>query len=501
MTDGDTSAKLFMNKHQTTMKTVSFCTICALLIGAVHGLWGADSELKIVRDVSPLERDSAFTPHSYATMLKQATPAVVSVHTAKIVKVVQSRGYSPQEDFLRRFFGLPTPHHQPQQAQPQVEERKLPQGIGSGVIISKDGYIVTNNHVVSDERGEDADEVLVMLNDGRELHADIVGRDVSTDVALLKVDADDLPVLQIADSDLIEVGDIVFAIGNPMQVGVTVTQGIVSATGRSIGIYGERGYENFIQTDASINPGNSGGALIDTKGRLIGINSAIISRTGGNIGIGFAIPSNLALNIARQLNKFGEVRRGFMGVNISDLTPDMAEAFGVDHKQGVVVDKVEPDFPAAKAGVKRGDVIIAIDGKPVKSANELRVRVGQTPPGTVLNLAVIREGIEQQFEVEVSDVGAASLLGDSLFAGVQVSPLAKEERDAFSIPENISGLVITAVDPTSPFSRYFREGMVIMEINDRKVSDLNNARGLLSQGVNKLYVYDRGRLSYLAVRQ
>ena len=482
------------------MKFLSSLSFLAIITLVLQSPLHSRSEFSPVIDTKTLERDSQFTPHSYATILKEAKSAVVSVHTANIIKVVQSQGLSPQEEMLRRFFGYPVPPNRGQ-VEPKVEERRLPQGIGSGVIISADGYIITNNHVVSSGNGEDADEILVRLNDGRDLQAEIIGRDVRTDVALLKVEATNLPAMPVADSDTIEVGDIVFAIGNPMEVGLTVTQGIVSATGRSIGIYGAEGYENFIQTDASINPGNSGGALVDTLGRLIGINSAILSRTGGNIGIGFAIPSNLAINISRQLDRFGEVKRSLIGVNISTLTRDMAEAFGIDEKFGVVIDKVEEGYPAEKAGIKRGDVVIAIDSKPVRTANALRIKVGQTPPGTDLTFTVFRDGERKNIVLKTEDQTQLTLFGGELFEGVQVTPLTQEDRELYTIPEKVTGLVVVTVDPISGFARYFRPGMVIIEINDQNVDSIENARKLLSKSVNKLYVYDRGRVSYIAVRK
>lgn len=450
----------------------------------------------------PLKRQGDVLPLSYAPILKEAKSAVVAVYTAKIVRVVQRSGgpRSLEEEFLRRFFGLPTP---PQRTprEDDIQERKLPEGIGSGVIVSSDGYILTNNHVVTDERGEDADEILVQLVDGRELAAKIVGRDPRSDIAVLKVDTEDLPTVPIADSDNLAVGDIVFAIGNPLGVGLTVTQGIVSALGRAIGIYGREGYENFIQTDASINPGNSGGGLIDAQGRLVGINSAILSRTGNSIGIGFAIPSNLAVNIARSLINLGEVRRGFLGVNISDLTPDIAEAFKLENTDGVLIDRVEKDYPAYKAGIQRGDIIVAIDGRPIRNANELRLRVSQTPPGRKIEITFIRNGLRQNVTTTVVDPkGSLSALGNELFEGVAVALLSEELRDRYGISDKVEGLAITRVEPASPLRRLLREGMVIIEINDHRATSTQEAREALRRGANKLYIYERGRLGYLAIR-
>ncbi len=471
----------------------------ALLIASSLSLpSSAKIELNLRLDSNPIDRDQSFLPHSYATMLSSATPSVVSVYTARVVKVANSRGYSPEEELLRRFFGVPIPR---QNRDIEPEERKIPQGVGSGVIISKDGYIVTNNHVVSDERGEDADEVLVGLTDGRELEASIVGRDPLTDVAILKVNAENLPFIKIADSDTIAVGDVVFAIGNPMGVGLTVTQGIISAKNRSIGIYGDNGYESFIQTDASINPGNSGGALIDSKGRLIGVNSAILSRSGGNIGIGFAIPSNLAVNISTQLVSTGEVRRGFLGVSISDLSQDMAEAFGLEGTKGVLINDVEKMSAAAEGGLERGDVVVSIDGKAVETANEFRIRVGHTTPGSEIGIEVIRDGKRKKLNLVVGQSsGRFAMDANEILEGIEVTPVDEEQANQYRIPRGISGLVITSVDPESPYVRSFRVGMVILEINDERPESIQSARELIKPGVNKLYLFDRGRTVYFAIR-
>lgn len=481
------------------MKTTSI-TLAGLILLSLFllDLPQSKASIDLQIDDTSIERDQEFTPHSYASILETATPAVVAVHTARIVRVSRSRGMSQEEEWLRRFFGLPAPDYD-QNAQP--EERKIPQGIGSGVLISNNGYIITNNHVVQNERGEDADEVLVRLNDGRELEAEIIGRDPLTDIAIIKIEAEGLPAIPIADSDNIEVGDVVFAIGNPMEVGLTVTQGIVSATDRRIGIYGEEGYESFIQTDASINLGNSGGALIDSRGRLIGVNSAIISRTGGSIGIGFAIPSNLATSIAKQLVETGEVRRGFLGVSISDLTPDMAEAFDIDQSKGVLINDVEEDSAADQGGLKRGDVIISLNGKPVETSNEFRIRIGHTMPGTPIEMEVLRDRTKKSLDMVVGSAsGRFAVSANELIEGVEVSQINDEQAKEYRIPLTIQGILITSVDGDSPYYRNLREGMVIMEINDNEVTTVREARDQLKQGANKFYIFNRGRTGYLAIR-
>lgn len=473
----------------------------AIALAATSGITSSCADpLQLEVDSQPIDRSDNFMPHSYANMLQAATPSVVAVHTARIVKVARSgRGSSPEEELLRRFFGIPSPRYEQQPSEP--EERRMPQGIGSGVIVSKDGYIITNSHVVTGERDDVADEILVQLSDGTELEAKVIGTDPLTDIAILKVEAEDLPAIRIADSDNIAVGDVVFAIGNPMGVGLTVTQGIVSATNRSIGIYGERGYESFIQTDASINPGNSGGALIDSQGRLVGINSAIISRSGGNIGIGFAIPANLAINISHQLADSGEVRRGFLGVSIADVTPDIAEAFGMKKTKGVLINDVEEGSAADKGSIERGDIIVAVDGKPVESANQFRIRIGNTIPETEIKIDVLRDGKPKTLDITVGSASGRFAMGaNELVEGVEVAVIDKDIAEKYRIPKNVDGLAIVSVSPESPYARVLGEGTVIIEINDQKVDTVADARELLRSGVNKLFVYSRGRTGYLALR-
>ena len=304
--------------------------------------------------------------------LKRVTPAVVNVATRGTVTQQNPLANDP---FFRRFFDIPN----------GPVEREV-QAAGSGVIVdAKNGYIVTNAHVI-----ENAKEITVQLLDNRSLTAKVIGTDTGSDIAVLQVQAGNLTEIPIADSDLLEVGDFVVAIGNPFGLGHTVTSGIISALGRS-GINPE-GYEDFVQTDASINPGNSGGALVNLGGQLVGINSAILSRTGGNIGIGFAIPSNMMRNVMQQLIKYGEVRRGVLGVNIQTLTPDIAESMGLGNTQGALVSQVVDGSAAEKAGIKAGDVITAVNGKPVKDAAALRNSIGLLHIGDKVDISLLRDG-------------------------------------------------------------------------------------------------------------
>lgn len=324
---------------------------------------------------------------SLAPMLEKVLPAVVSVRVEGTQ--VQRQPQLPEQ--FKFFFGpnMPTPK----------ESTRPFEGLGSGVIIdAAKGYILTNNHVINN-----ADKISVQLNDGREYDAKLIGRDEQSDIALLQVsDVKNLTAVKIADSDKLRVGDFAVAVGNPFGLGQTATSGIISALGRS-GLSLE-GLENFIQTDASINRGNSGGALVNLNGELIGINTAILAPGGGNIGIGFAIPSNMAQNLSKQLIEFGEVKRGLLGIKGSEMTADMAKAFNTDAQRGAFISEVMPKSAAAKAGIKAGDILVSLDGKPISSFAELRAKVGTTAPGTTVKIGLLREG--KPMEVAVTWITA-----------------------------------------------------------------------------------------------
>jgi serine protease Do len=375
---------------------------------------------------------------------------------------------------MRRFFG---------------DEGRMPrrnfnvprqQGIGSGVIATKDGYILTNNHVV-----DGADEVKVALQDGREFNAKVIGRDPKSDVAVIKIDAKDLPAITMADSDKVEVGDVVLAVGNPFGIGQTVTTGIVSATGRA----GATGldYEDFIQTDAAINPGNSGGALVDAEGRLIGINTAILSRSGGNQGIGFAIPANLARDVMESLVKDGHVTRGYLGVMIQDVTPALASQFKLKQNNGALVGDVTPRSPAEKAGIKSGDIITEFNGKKVTDSRHLKLEVARTHPGDSVQVKVLRDGSAKTMEIAVKELPGTEQLAkndrqngsddNGTLNGVTVSDLDGTARQQFDIPGNLrGGVVITEVQPDSGAAEAgLKPGDVILEINRHPVKSAEEA--------------------------
>ena len=438
---------------------------------------------------------------SYADVLEQATPSVVAVYTSRIVSARQSQTLME----IYRQFGRSVPPAIPEKG--SSRERKERLGVGSGVIISEDGYIVTNYHVVQGMRGREVDEILVRLNDGTEYEATLIGSDLKTDVAVLKVEvAAALPVVTLADSDLLRVGDIVFAIGNPRDLGLTATQGIVSALERNRGgeILGAGSYENFIQTDAAINLGNSGGALVDACGRLVGINTAIVSNSGGSIGLGFAIPVNMVLNVASNLIKSGEVPRGMLGLFPDDLTRDMADAFGLESTRGALVNQVQEDSPASRGGIWHGDIILKIDEKEIDSAAELRLVVSQVLPGTKVAVTLIRQG-----ETMVLPITLGSLTGEvsgissnsSPLEGVILRPLEDELREGYSIPEDVDGVLVMKVEDDSPFVDKLEPLTVIIETNGNAVESIDGIEeNLVIGGQNRLYVWAGGKKRFVVLK-
>jgi serine protease Do/serine protease DegQ len=338
----------------------------------------------------------------------------------------------------------------------------------------------------------------VLLPDEREFKAKLIGADPKTDVAVIKIEAENLPTVTLADSDKIRVGDIVFAVGNPLGVGQTVTMGIVSAKGRNkLGLLENvQGYEDFIQTDAAINMGNSGGALIDARGRLVGINSAIVSTTRGNIGIGFAIPVNLAASIMHSLIETGTVARGYLGVITESVTPEIAESMGLaKDTKGVAVADVTPDSPADKAKLKRADVILAVNGRAIASLEDLRLIIAQSVPGSEVKLSILRDGKPQTISVTL---GTLTEKPNELLAGVDAAKLTDDLRRRLNVDSRVTGLVITDVDEKSPYADRLAPNVVIVEINRIPVSDVAEAKALLRPGErNLLLIYFRGGFRYV----
>jgi serine protease Do len=427
--------------------------------------------LNLKVDSGPVNR-SAVQTNSFAPVVDKVTPSVVMIS-------VTGRGDEQQLsdlDQLRRFFG-DGPLGGP--SSPFGGRPPRQRGLGSGVIVSPDGYILTNNHVV-----DHADTIDVSLTDGRKFSGKVVGTDPPTDVALVKIEANDLPALTMADSDQVKVGDVVLAIGNPFGIGQTVTSGIVSAKNR--GGVGE-GYEDFIQTDAAINPGNSGGALVDSEGRLIGVNTAILSRTGGNQGIGFAVPSNLARWVMSSLATDGKVERGFLGVTIQDLTPELAQALRLSRNSGALVADVQPNSPAGKAGFQSGDVILQFNGKPVENASELRFRVAETRPGSAVPVEVDRNGqtntlnvtLQEQPSRQLTSARPSGEQNSDALSGVGVADLDSQVRAQLKVPASLHGAVITEVDQNSAaYDAGLRPGDVILEINRKPVKNAEDAVSL-----------------------
>ncbi|GHE22515.1 2-alkenal reductase [Halomonas urumqiensis] len=334
-----------------------------------------------IREAAPLSRDQG--PVSYATAVERAAPAVVNIYSSRVVEREQHPLMS--DPFFRQFYGDDMPARQ-----------RMLSSLGSGVIISEDGYVLTNHHVIGG-----ADQIQVALRDGRETLAEVIGTDPESDLAVLRIDLDDLPVIELADSTEVAVGDVSLAIGNPFGVGQTVTMGIISATGRSH--LGLNAYEDFIQTDAAINPGNSGGALVNPEGAMIGINTAIFSRSGGSQGIGFAIPANLARNILEELVTQGRVIRGWLGVEAQEMNQELAASFGLNTPRGVVIAGVVADGPAHEAGLRPGDVLLRIDGQPIIDARQTMSDIADIPPGDTLPLTVVRGGETLELSIEVGE--------------------------------------------------------------------------------------------------
>ena len=422
------------------MKYTAFLLLISLF-AAISLFADKNPPLNVKVDAQSIATSEDMPLVSYAGVLGQATPSVVAVYTSRIVSARQSLTLP---EFYRQF-GRPIPRMMPEEG--SNRERKERLGVGSGVIISADGYIVTNYHVVQGMRGREVDEILVRLNDGTEYVATLIGSDSKTDVAILKIEADaSLPAVTLADSDLLRVGDIVFAIGNPRDLGLTATQGIVSALERNRGgqILGAGSYENFIQTDAAINLGNSGGALVDAWGRLVGINTAIVSSSGGSIGLGFAIPVNMVLNVASNLIKSGEVPRGMLGLFPDDLNREMADAFGLESTRGALVNQVQEDSPASRGGIRHGDIILKIDEREIDSAAELRLVVSQVLPGTKVAVTLIRQGKTMVLPITLGSltgkVGAINT-DSSALKGVILRPLDDDLRDAYSIPRDLDGVL------------------------------------------------------------
>ncbi len=511
-----------MRKYVRSLKAQCAAAVLAgaLLIGGGAALFEQDVHAKeksnkpvpahVTVDNAPVQRERQMVT-SFSTVVRKVSPSVVKVYsTFKGKEMGDAPNPFSDDPIFRRFFG---DQFGPENGGRGGRMKKMPapkqQGVGSGVIVSKDGYILTNNHVV-----DNAEEVKVQIGDnGEEITAKVVGTDPKSDIAVLKIDAKDksFPALTVADSDKIEVGDVVLAVGNPFGIGQTVTMGIVSATGRAtLGLE----YEDFIQTDAAINMGNSGGALVDAEGRLVGINTAILSRTGGNQGIGFAVPANLARYVMESIIENGHVIRGFMGVNIQNVDSSLAEKFDVKEHTGALVANVTAESPADKAGIKDGDVILEFDGKPVVDSRHLKLQVAQTAPGKEVPVKISRSGKEKELSVTLKEFPQDKELakndrGDHSSGdptdGITVDELNAAARQQFNIPKNVVGALITDVDPDSAGAAAgLRAGDVILEINRKPVKSSEDAVSMtenIKDDSVLLRVWSRGAARYVVLKK
>ena len=437
--------------------------------------------------------------NSFATVVKQVLPTVVNISSSKVVKTPAAFPDQGQMDpFFRQFFGDDFGGHF------NIPREQREKSLGSGVIVSPEGYILTNNHVV-----EGATDVRVTLADKREFKAHVIGADPKTDIAVIRIDASHLPSIVIGDSSKVQVGDYALAVGNPFGVGETVTMGIVSAKGRTnLGI---EDYEDFIQTDAPINPGNSGGALVNDRGELVGINTAIISHgSGGNQGIGFAVPVNLARNVMDQIIRNGSVTRAYLGIVPQDVTPAIAKAFGAQQGRGALVGDVSPNSPAERGGLQKGDIILDLNGQPVADSNQLRMSISMMQPDSTVRLKVLRSGAERELAVKLGEMPGQEARNskqnnggtESALEGVSVDDLDAQTARQLNLPANSAGVVVTDIQPSSPAADSgLRPGDVIQEVNRHPVKNTSDfERAVRSSKDETLLLVNRhGNTLFVAV--
>ena len=436
---------------------------------------------------------------SFAEVITRVAPAVVTIQSRIRERAPQQFPFM-NDPFFRQFFG--------ERGQPQMPEQRMT-SLGSGVIVTHDGYILTNHHVI-----DGAEKITVTLSDGRSFEPKVIGSDAPSDLALLKIDATNLPLMVLGDSDHVQVGDVVLAIGNPLNVGQTVTMGIISAKGRQTGL-SNGSFEDFLQTDAPINRGNSGGALISTNGELVGINSQILSSTGGSIGIGFAIPSNMARNVMDQLVKTGKVRRGQLGIVVQKVSPDIATSIGLKATNGVIVSQVQRNSAAERAGIKQGDVITALNGQAVNEPNVLRNHIAETPPGSSVALDIIRNGQQQTVNAVLGEFTAPATesskennsanpsSAETGKLGVSVTPFTADMAGQLGVDKATQGVVVGQVDPNGPAAEAgIQQGDIIQQVNQQTVRSALDVRTALQRSGTRpalLLVNHRGTTLFVTV--
>ena len=452
---------------------------------------------KIIQDKTVTQKSADFLDTlnaSLADVAETVKPSIVNISTTKTISAKDHPlGNFMDDPFFKKFFG--------DKLHPHGEKKEYKSSaLGSGVIVTSNGYILTNNHVV-----QDVDEIKVFLHDRKELPGKVIGNDPKSDLAVIKVDAKDLPAITMGSSEKMKVGELVIAIGNPFSLGHTITMGIVSAVGRSnVGI---AEYENFIQTDAAINPGNSGGALVNVHGELIGINTAIFSTSGGYMGIGFAIPSDIAKTNMQSIIKHGKVVRGWLGVQIQNITDELAKHFDITVDHGALVTDILTGTPAEKAGFQRGDIIVELNGNTVIDTNDLRNKVAATLPGTEVTIKVMREGKGIDIPVIIGEQKSdkKGLAGEfeNMLSGVHVQALTPDLKESLEIPDKTSGVIITNLEEDSPAAELLRKRDVIQEINRKSIKDLDVYKEVVSKISKKdsvlLLVFRSGGYIYVTL--
>jgi len=504
--------RFFNLGHRATRAAIAGTAAILLLTGAAWRGVVAQSSSGVHAAppvTSPITHAVAGGRDSYADVVKVVAPAVVTIRTQGKTRVSPTDFPGDQfqgDDFFRRFFGEQFGGRPNMPNVPRMPRSPRQRALGSGVLVSGDGYILTNFHVI-----DGADDVRVELTDGRTLAAKVVGSDKLSDLAVLKINGSDFHALALGNSDAVQVGDVVLAVGNPLGIGQTVTMGIISAKGRSTGV-GDGGYEDFLQTDAPINHGNSGGALVNLKGELVGINSQILSTSDGNIGIGFAIPANMARHVMDELRQGGRVRRAQLGVTVQPVTSDMAENLGLKQVSGAIVSSVASGSAADRAGMAQGDVIVSFNGQPVQDTNSLRNHVAAAEPGSSATVAILRNGSEKTLTVKLgeadsSKAGARDADGttdDKAALGVSVAPLTPELATRLGVAKNAHGLVIQDVNPDGRAAAAgLQSGDVIEQVNRQPVQSVDELRAAVKSGANKpvlLLINRQGNELFVTVR-